>query len=332
MKNSERICEIVRDIKVEYRQKIGLPKDVKFGTEIEFESAIYHNVYVALQSIKKVNKWLLKRDESVAMVYNGEDCGGEVVSPILHDTKTAWSDLKTACTLIKKQRGYAHKSSGAHIHIDSGILKDQEEYILNFIKLWMLYEHVIYRFVYGELTTPRRSLPLYAAPVMPYIYEFLLEYSNNPDKIYQCLNNQTIHKNCKLYYLLSQYIKDPNALNNGINFGHCNGLNSKELNTIEFRCPNGTLNHIVWQNNVNLFTKLLLYCTKSDFDIEFINKKIQDYTYKRLEQYSDIYLDDAIELANLVFDNELDKMYFLKQYLQIYEYNFKTIKEKALKR
>ena len=59
---------------------------------------------------------------------------------------------------------------------------------------------------------------------------------------------------------------------------------------------------------------------------------MKNYEVKKLEQYSDIYLDDAIELSDLIFDNELDKMYFLKQYLKINKYNFEAIKQKALKR
>ena len=38
--------------------------------------------------------------------------------------------------------------------------------------------------------------------------------------------------------------------------------------TIEFRSSNGTLNEIIWQNNVNFFTKMLLSCASDNFDIE----------------------------------------------------------------
>ena len=205
-------------------------------------------------------------------------------------------------------------------------------FILNLIKLWTVYEHVIYLFAYGENDKPRTSLVTYAYPVAPYYNEFLKEYESNKSAYQHILNGKQINKETNLYFLISNCATNLNALGNGLNFGHCNGANIDDKNTIEFRCPNGTLSHIIWQNNINFFVKLLLYCRSNNFDIDFINKKMKNYEVKKLEQYSDIYLDDAIELSDLIFDNELDKMYFLKQYLKINKYNFETIKQKALKR
>ena len=48
----------------------------------------------------------LKDKVSVTSIYNGIDHGGEVTSPILHDNKKAWSDLKTACLLIRHNFEY----------------------------------------------------------------------------------------------------------------------------------------------------------------------------------------------------------------------------------
>ena len=162
--------------------------------------------------------------------------------------------------------------------------------------------------------------------------KILKEYESNKSAYQHILNGKQINKETNLYFLISNCATNLNALGNGLNFGHCNGANIDDKNTIEFRCPNGTLSHIIWQNNINFFVKLLLYCRSNNFDIDFINKKMKNYEVKKLEQYSDIYLDDAIELSDLIFDNELDKMYFLKQYLKINKYNFETIKQKALKR
>ena len=89
-------------------------------------------------------------------------------------------------------------------------------------------------------------------------------------------------------------------------------------NTIEFRCPNGTLDATIWQNNVNLFTKLLRYATSKDFDEDTINRRWEQIKDKftDLRWYDEIYLSQALELCDLIFDNNLDKVYFLKQYLK----------------
>lgn len=332
MSKLEKVCENVRDIEIKYRQKLDFPKGVQFGTEIEFQNASFNSVSFALQEKKKLSNWNLKGDPSVTSIYNGIDHGGEVTSPILHDSKKAWSDLKTACLLIKHNFGLNQGKAGSHIHVDSGILNDNDKFILNLIKLWTVYEHVIYLFAYGENDKPRTSLVTYAYPVAPYYNEFLKEYESNKYAYRHILNGKQINKETNLYFLISNCATNLNALGNGLNFGHCNGVNIDDKNTIEFRCPNGTLSHIIWQNNINFFVKLLLYCRSNNFDIDFINKKMKNYEVKKLEQYSDIYLDDAIELSDLIFDNELDKMYFLKQYLKINKYNFEAIKQKALKR
>ena len=43
---------------------------------------------------------------------------------------------------------------------------------------------------------------------------------------------------------------------------------------------------------------------------------------------NDIYLDEALELCDLIFNNNFDKVYFLRQYLKSFEinrkYNIKT--------
>ena len=92
-------------------------------------------------------------------------------------------------------------------------------------------------------------------------------------------------------------------------------------NTIEFRCPNGTLNSVIWQNNVNFFTKLLLYCRSEKFnnDIVFQRKRINSNEYNSLIYYDEIFLDQALELCDMIFDNNLDKLYFLRQYLKSFE-------------
>ena len=45
-------------------------------------------------------------------------------------------------------------------------------------------------------------------------------------------------------------------------------------------CPTGTCNPTIWQNNVNLFFKMLKYSSSNKFDKEFINKRIDEISIK----------------------------------------------------
>ena len=49
-------------------------------------------------------------------------------------------------------------------------------------------------------------------------------------------------------------------------------------------------------------------------------------------KYSEVNIEEALEFVDLVFDNDLDKVYFLRQYIKNYEENFKTNKAVMAKR
>ena len=102
----------------------------------------------------------------------------------------------------------------------------------------------------------------------------------------------------------------------------------RERNTIEFRSPNGTFDPVVWQNNVNFLVKLMLYCKSDKFNSELIDSKInlmKDGMIFSFDKYSRIYMDQAIELCDLMFDNNEDKIYFLRQYIKSYEVSSKPL-------
>ena len=55
-------------------------------------------------------------------------------------------------------------------------------------------------------------------------------------------------------------------------------------------------------------------------DINIIRKNYQIYSYNQ------IYLEQALELCDMIFDNNLDKIYFLRQYLKSFETTFRIDK------
>ena len=109
---------------------------------------------------------------------------------------------------------------------------------------------------------------------------------------------------------------------NAVNLKNMSYFNSRKArNTVEFRCPNGTLDEITWQNNVNFFVKFMILCKKGHFDKDKVLRrdsinKDKIFTY---HDYNKLYIDEALELVDLVFDNNLDKINFLKQYLKLYD-------------
>lgn len=281
---------LIDECNIRYREKLDFLKDITFGLELEFENVKYHEFEKKFNSLD-LKHWVLKEDASL---HNG----AEINSPILTDEKKCWNDLRDVCILSQKY-GNIDLHSGGHVHIGAHILGNKELYFLNFIKLWSVYENVIYRFGYGEFLTERKNVWKYAAPVANAFWDdFKLLNGRNLASIKMCLSYQR---------------KQAVNFNNVQLYG---GLTTN--NTIEFRCPNGTLNPVIWQNNVNLFVKLLEYSKNKKYNdgLLFRRHEMNGKQYSNLDYYKEVYLDEALELSDLIFTNNLDKIYFLRQYLK----------------
>ena len=63
------------------------------------------------------------------------------------------------------------------------------------------------------------------------------------------------------------------------------------------------------------------YASSSSFDNDLVSKRFESIDVERvsLSYYSNVFLEEALELCDMIFDNNLDKIYFLRQYLKYYE-------------
>lgn len=283
------------------RRCLGLIDQVTFGLEIEAEEACRHLINDMIE--EKLSSWKVKGDSSL-------DEGVEINSPILDDQPNYWNQVKEACQIIA-QNSLIGEKSGGHIHIGAHILGEKVKPWLNFIKLWSVYENVIYRFSYGEFLEGRPAIKRYAISCAQLFwsgYQKCSEFSSNDLQ--------------SLLRVISQ------GRYQAVNFTHVESDNCKqENNTIEFRCPNGTLDPIIWQNNVNVFAHMLLYAKNTRYDDDMIEKRrlINSDDAFGLDLYNEVYLQQALELSDMLFTNNLDKVYFLKQYLKSFQVSNKPL-------
>lgn len=213
--------------------------------------------------------------------------GDEIISPILRDEISSWNDLKQVIEIMK-QYYEIHQTCGGHIHIGTQILGETKLNWQNFCKLWSAYEKVIYRFTDGEYLKTRMYGCNYAKPLAKAIQYY---------------------KKDNHYNMQGLFSKDK-----AVSFKKVKGFQEEKNNTIEFRCPNGTLEATIWQNNINFFVRFLNYCKDYNFDYDTVDKREREITdYKN---YHSIYFEEALELADLIFYNNLDKVNFLRQYLK----------------
>ena len=315
MSSSDRI-NILFELKkyyLEKRKTLGLSEDITFGVEIESEESDREAIVSEIGQNFPYNTWIVKDDRSLSH-------GTEVNSPVLHDNEKTWIDLDKVCNIVGTHAEVLEKTS-AHVHIGMHILGNNPRYWRNFVKLWMTYENIITRFLYGEYIAPREKITYYAEPIAQYLIEDL-------DRIEDRANGINAFNMIKL--LNKQDVK-----RRSVNFRHVGKtelINYDKVankNTIEFRGGNGTFNVIIWQNYINLLTKLLLYATREDFNDEVINKRlrmiIDNKIPSSLYKYSQIHIEQAFEFADLIFTNNLDKVYFLRQYFKDMHVNMEPL-------
>ena len=282
---------------IEYRDTLNLPMYLTFGTELEYEGIKEKSVS---KFIKKYDEWKSKKDLSI-------DVGGEIISPIMYDDIKYWNELKEICKYLKKKNVDTSKNAGGHIHIGANVLGSEMNNWLTLIKLYTIYERILFRFAYGDKLSKREVLMDFASPSSYDLYKIL-------DKIEKTSNV------CDLYMFLHSKNK-----NDSINFNNVDFYNADKLwdmNTIEFRFPNASSNEIIWQNNINTLSKMLLSCKMNVIDIDFLNYKLDKEYSKDIYLYNEIILKDALEFVYIIFDNNLDKIYFLIQYLKRFQDNY----------
>jgi len=274
--NVEKIKDRIKNYHENYYDVISIPENIKFGVEIEFLSPHHLNDIIEEAS-----------NTSYEFGYDGITVTSilEAVSPVLTNKKETWQELRRVLNIIKSTDAYVDERVGAHIHFDNSIINDNN--VVSFLKLWYVFEEIIYQFSYGEFDHLRYDAFLYANKLDTELRTCLDDYEKGNQDL-------TIFANFDKGY--------------GINLS--NHLSSRPIhykNTYEIRCPNGTINENTWQNNINFFAHLLLFGANQN-NVQIIN----DYYYKGRLENND---ENAIALSELIFENDNDKLDFLKQYM-----------------
>lgn len=295
IKEQEEFKKQLLNYKLEYRKKINANSNATFGTEIEVEYSKGEEYIEELYPFYE-KSWSLEYESTLLD-------GAEMKSPILRDDGS-WDDLKEVCNVLK-QHYTIKKTCGGHVHIGTQVLGNKKVSWQNFCKLWSSYENIAYRFTAGEYLNTRKYASCYAKPLAKDI-----QFYKKEDE----------------YHIQGIFTKDK-----AVSFKNVKGFKEKFNNTIEFRCPNGTLEPVIWQNNIQFFLQFLNYCKSSNFDYDVVNKREKLIVDEK--KYHLIDFECALELADLIFQNNLDKLYFLRQYLkdgretEIYEKSKQFIKK-----
>ena len=276
---------------LEYRKVLLTKGNNSFGLELECDKITGDITDEMLNRLYLFGHWKTVPEPTL-------DDGIEIVSPILKNDPKSWEDLYKVCVFMDdKTRSFDKAAS--HVHVGAQALKDNESFI-RLLEFYSTYENIIFRFGFGEDLKGREEISKYAKPMSSdfwtdasIIRRFNLSYNEIVDLLkgskYTSLNFNNLDKHENIF---------------------------KRGNTLEFRCANGTLNPIIWQNLVNLYLNIVNNVSGIDLDTVYKrHNKIAKYAGV-LDLYDEIFLDQALECADLVFNNNVDKVYFLSQYLK----------------
>lgn len=295
------ITQELEGLYLEYRDTLNLERKVRFGIELEYEGLDKSKVeeFIGKQKID----W--KSEEDITL-----KSGGEAVSPKLFDQRKTWEDLRKICEFLRFQNADTTHNAGVHIHVGAHLLGDNLDAWRRFAKLYTIYERVLIRFGYGDKVNARRTLFSYAKPVALSFLEHISELDER--------RSLTTSKN----FFRQIY----NVKENAINLRSLEFLRAiVNFNTLEFRYFNSTTEEAIIQNDVNVACHMLLAAASKDLDEDFLNFKLRQLEKASLnekaylEQCSQILLREMAELVDLIFDNNKDKIYFMKQYIRSFE-------------
>lgn len=288
---------ILKDRKIKYRPTLNLPSNITFGVEIEYENVLNELISNLLYEEeifdKNFSNWINKPEIDLTYDNINADCimNGEINSPVLKDNIKAWKNLRTAINILNKNGAIITNQCGGHINIGAHIFGCNIIYWRNFLLLWILYEKEIYKFSSGEFLKIRERESGVIERLTPILIKNISHISNI-DKT----------KIDLMSYLSKSGISFLEKKHD-VSFYNFKKFDYDLDNRIEFRLPNGTLREEIWQNYINFFAKFMLAC-KKELDTDRVIYKINHNEH------------NALELADYIFEDNIDKENFLIQALK----------------
>lgn len=263
---------------MEFRSKLTLPHKANFGLELELDK-------VDLLEVRELvgrnigGDFFVKNDKSLTTGMNAE-----INTPVLRNSKATWELLKRMGELLKKINASYDRCS-FQVNFDGSLLPSVEDRV-KFLKIYAMYEDIVYRFSKGDDLSYRDSLEEYASPIILTLKGVL---SINNDAVVEMFSNQK-------------------------RYGIC--FKTKDCDLIEFRTPNMTDNVCLWQNYVTFFYYLLNLVHSGKINMREVDEYISNYSrIYILENYEKEKEEKALQLSKKLFCNSTDRINFMHQYL-----------------
>lgn len=340
-----------------FRKKLNLSSSVSYGNEIEVNNLPLDKAVLLTELFNDIYE-LENKDKYV--VHQEETADAEIVTPILQNNEEQWEAFFEMYAMLYESGATIAGNTSSHIHIGSHKINTPDKLSL-LLKTLVVFEPLIFKFGYGYNNAPRAYLRYRDGE------HCIFSPMMSPRRV-RLFTEQLDKYNFKSPGTMQGYFRD--FLSSELTFRpvfNFNGFDFEKLqygidfdipgdDHFEIRCFNGTLRPEIAQNNINLIASIVDAVIEDRIDKDYVFAEYEKYKKKRYnfdyrfariddekvgEQYnrllngfSKVKLDKALKLADMIFTAELDKCYFLKQYLKLFraepEYVESLVQEKKL--
>ena len=331
----------INEMPLTFRCRLNIPSNISFGNEIEIEGITLNRASLITELF---NDSVGLYGEDRYEVHPEQTAAAEIVTPVLTNRVHHWTTFKSMYELLCETGATIGENTSSHIHTGSNLINTPGKLSL-LLKTLVVFEPIIFKFGYGILDKPREYLTsrltysIFSPMMTPKrvcAFTDELDHYNHNDK------NAMGAK-------FSEFIRPDLAFRPVFNFNNFDfsklhyGIAVEEPNSedhFEVRCFNGTLRPEIAQNNISLIISIVAAVINGKIDEEYINREYEKYRKKRynfdtkfailyeedrvaqynrlLNGFGKVKLDKALKLADMIFDTEIDKCYFLKQYLKLF--------------
>ncbi len=332
-----------------FRSRLNFPTLYSFGNEVEFNCFFSNYVGEFVSNFNDRN--YLYEDDQYEMRKEAT-ASGEIVTPILTNEQYHWKVFKDLFDSLVFDGATVSDNTASHIHIGTHMINTPHELAL-LIKALVVFEPIIFRFGYGLGEEPRSFIKADHG----YVNYAMFSTPRKVKRFVEVLENfdPTKSKEMMMYEFIAFTT---------IGYRHRTAFNFNKFDfrkmfakvqrnqpyyndNIEIRCFNGTLWPEVVQNNINLIVSLLravhegrldevyiereyLLYIKNDYDFDHGTSVLYDYEEideynKVLAGFNKVNMEKAMKLADMIFDDDKDKLLFMKQYLKLFKVNEKEV-------
>jgi hypothetical protein len=336
---------LIERIKMEefpFRNNLNFPTLYTFGNEVEFNCFFANYVNDFLKTFN--DRHFLFEDDRYESRTEAT-ASGEIVTPILTNEPWNWITFRDLFDSLREDGATISDNTAGHIHIGTHMINTPQELAL-LIKTLVVFEPIIFKFGYGYSDKPRSfieaeyghtNFAMISTPLKVKRFVDVLEHfdkSRPEEMIQEFMAFSTIKKRYRKAFnfnrfdfrkLITGAVKDTPSM----------------YDNIEIRSFNGTLMPEIAQNNINLIVSIVRAVHEGKIDEKYVQRQYLSYLkntynfdhsssilydcdeideYNRvLKSFDVINLDKAIRLADMIFDDERDKLLFLKQYLKLFD-------------